>query len=183
MTGSCATSTPMATAAAMRAGATTNTSLSATTTCDAPSLAIANDADDCDDTNAMVHNSTIWFKDNDGDGFGDDDDILANQCERHPVANGQAVYISGDCDDSNQALTPLATEIAGSQDDEDCDALYDCFTDADGDGFGSDLVGSNITQIPVGGIGCGGYGTSSIDTDCDDSNAMYNPDQDVPRHR
>jgi thermitase len=64
-----------------------------------------------------------------------------------------------DCDDTNAAIYPGATEVCGDGIDNNCDTLIDegcggC-ADADGDGFSD--------------INCGG-------TDCDDTNAAINPE-------
>ena len=108
--------------------------------------------DDCDDTQATIYpgaddicddldndcdgvvdnglESTAWYTDLDGDGYGDD----ASETWDCAAPDG-AVDQGGDCDDADPAYNPGATE-------EDCEdpADYNCdgfvgYTDNDGDGY------------------------------------------------
>jgi hypothetical protein len=60
---------------------------------------------------------TTYYKDNDGDGYGQTND---KKCLCSPTAPYTAVK-SGDCDDSNPSIHPGATEICGDGIDQDCD--------------------------------------------------------------
>ncbi len=79
-----------------------------------------------------------------------------------------------DCDDSNPAISPRATEVCGDGLDNDCDGLTDdddgittWFVDVDGDGFGVvDQPTTACTAPP---------GTSAIPGDCDDAAATTHP--------
>ena len=126
--------------------------------------------DDCDDKDASIHPGaedtcngvddncdgvkdaadTTWFADADGDTYGDDTTAVAT-CS--PPAG--YVVTGGDCDDSDAAIHPGATELCNALDD-DCDGTADLgyettwYSDADGDGHGSPL-GSQTTCAPPSG--------------------------------
>ena len=71
-----------------------------------------------------------YYQDHDGDGFGV---YSAARC----LCEAQETWTSlkwGDCDDSNPALSPGATEICDDK-DNDCDGVLDEGCDEDGDGF------------------------------------------------
>ncbi|MEC8422412.1 MAG: putative metal-binding motif-containing protein, partial [Myxococcota bacterium] len=84
-----------------------------------------------------------WFRDHDGDGFGDPSAIVYACARPDGVAENGA-----DCDDQDAWVHPGAREICDPLDrDEDCDGLADdadesashrrvFYGDADGDGFG-----------------------------------------------
>ncbi len=108
---------------------------------------------DCDDTNAAIHpdadeicdsidndcdgavdeadatDAPAWYADGDGDGFGLESDSQASCTQPH----GYAAY-SGDCDDSDPAWHPGASESDCSDpNDYNCDGSVG-FADVDGDG-------------------------------------------------
>jgi hypothetical protein len=145
---------------------------------------------DCDDTNAAIfpgasdlcaeadgidndcngqaddQEGAFWFVDADGDGWGNDLDIV--QACTAPVGY---VAAAGDCDDANPTVNPAATEACDGL-DNDCDGSTDedftWYSDADGDGFG--LVGAeaviSCTQPP---------GTAAQTGDCDDARSTVFP--------
>ena len=118
--------------------------------CDPPD-GYANNADDCDDENALIYpdaveecsdvedrdcDGTPGFVDVDGDGFG--------ACD--------------DCDDLNPDVHPDAEETCDSI-DNNCDGVIDeaeatdaetWYPDADGDGFGSEESRSQPAMLPTG---------------------------------
>jgi hypothetical protein len=124
--------------------------------------------DDCDDTSAGTYPGAAYLEppdscmlDEDGDGYGAMD-----------VPEG--VEVGSDCDDSNPELTPFDGDEDGySTCTGDCndgddytypgaawnESYYDCMTDVDGDGWGS--------ESPSAGAVAG--------TDCDDGDAERNP--------
>ena len=154
--------------------------------CSAPPGYVAN-ASDCDDGNPSVHPGasevcneidddcdgsvdpglgSAFFRDADGDGFGDPNDGgLA--CSAPPGYVGNA----SDCDDGNPSVHPGASEVCNEIDD-DCDGSVDpdlgsaFFRDADGDGFGDPNDGGLACSAPEGYVGDA--------SDCDDSNAAVN---------
>jgi gliding motility-associated-like protein len=109
---------------------------------------------------------TVYYLDLDADGFGDDNNQVMS-CVDVPGY----VTIGGDCDDSNSAVNPTATEVCNGIDDN-CDTVIDeggviYYADADGDGFGDANTSQQSCTQPA------GYVTDS--TDCDDTNNAVNP--------
>lgn len=131
---------------------------------------IDNDCDGAADEEDAIE-ATLWFVDQDGDGFG------------HPLApiggcEAPSGYIDNpdDCDDSSDAINPLASELCDGV-DNDCDGVTDedsatdavtVFRDYDGDGFGNPHVTARQ---------CGEDSQYVLnDADCDDSNPDIHPD-------
>ena len=152
------------------------------------------DNTDCDDTNAAVHPGatevcngidddcdtlvddadpdcvglTTYYADADGDGYGDPDDSV-DAC----AAPAGYVDNSDDCDDTNAAVHPGATEVCNGIDDN-CDGEIDegftkntYYQDADGDGYGDPANTTEACAAPAGYV--------DDNTDCDDTNAAVNP--------
>ena len=116
---------------------------------------------------ATINNSTSYYSDNDGDGFGAG--AASNLC-----TNPGAGYVTNntDCNDSNASLNSISAETCNGFDD-DCDGVVDdgltfvnYYADNDGDGFGAGTA-SNLCVNP-------GVGYVTNNTDCDDSNASLN---------
>ncbi len=140
-------------------------------------LEYCNEADDdCDgeiDEDDAV-DTTTWYADLDGDGFGDEASP-ANACDP-----GEGwVADASDCDDSRADINPMATEVCNDLDD-DCDALIDdaddnldsstgsaWYTDADADGYGDSATSALACDQPT--------GTAALDGDCNDADTAYNP--------
>ena len=160
------------------------------TACDAPSGYVA-ESGDCDDSRADVYQdapelcdgadndcddqidedaTTRFYRDLDGDGFGDPADVQ-DACEM------PAGFVSEgtDCDDTEPSVNPIAEEICNAIDD-DCDGAVDdvvgtttWYLDADGDGYGDEAFsGDACASIPDGHVW--------VDGDCDDSDPLSNPD-------
>ncbi len=106
--------------------------------------------DDCDGLTDGADDAepVRWFADLDGDGFGDPTAELALACD----APADASTDPSDCDDSDAAVNPAATEVWYDGVDQDCDGASD--DDADGDGFDAEAQGG---------------------ADCDDGEAAVNP--------
>jgi len=129
--------------------------------------------DDCDgsvDEDGAADAST-WYADSDGDGYGDPDSSTAS-------CSAPAGYLanSEDCDDSDAAINPPASELCDGI-DNDCDELVDeddaadagsWYLDSDGDGYGDPGSSTSSCDQPSGYL--------ADDTDCDDSDAAVNPD-------
>ena len=161
-----------------------------------PSAAEVCDADDVDedcsglsdddDSGVDAASFTDWTLDADGDGFGDDTATPIQQCEDPSTAGTTYVDDASDCDDSDSAVNPSATEVCddGSV-DEDCDGdiddddasldtatASDWYVDDDLDGYGDETASAvSACADPSGAT------TSYVDdnTDCDDADADVNP--------
>ncbi len=128
---------------------------------------VDNDCSGAIDDNAI--DAGDWFADGDGDTFGNPLDLVT-ACTQPPgrVADGS------DCDDTNAAVNPLATEVCDGA-DNDCDGTIDIgavdgdpyFVDGDIDGFGDPLNTVVACSQPP--------GTSLDNTDCDDTNDTVFP--------
>ena len=122
---------------------------------------IDNDCDGLvDDSSAL--DAITWFRDGDGDGYGDPDST-------NLACTLPSGYTSddADCDDSLAEVNPVADEICNEIDD-DCDGLIDSDdpeTDRDGDGFSAcadDCDDADPAVHPDATEVC-----DSIDNDCD----------------
>jgi hypothetical protein len=130
---------------------------------------VCDDVDqDCDGTADDGLPTSNWFADGDADGFGTGLPI-ADCAAPSGTASG-----AGDCDDGDPNVYPGAAEHCDGA-DEDCDGMADndavdalpWFVDADHDGFGSTTAASDAcAQV---------FGTSAVDTDCDDAVATTFP--------
>lgn len=126
--------------------------------------------------------SATYYEDTDGDGFGDVD---SSQVLEAPQAGW--VLDSTDCDDTSEAVSPVASETCDDWIDNDCDSLLDCYdaacaaqcstcTDGDGDGFfavsldcpgGDDCDDGDETLAP--GFDAGGCDCAKLDTTPNDT--------------
>ena len=88
--------------------------------------------DDCDgEADEDATDAVTWYRDSDGDGFGDDADV-AVACTMPDGYTDAA----GDCLDSDGSAYPGADEVCGDGVDNDCDAdPTDCALDGDLDLF------------------------------------------------
>jgi large repetitive protein len=147
----------------------------ATVVCDG----IDNDCDglvDDDDPTLDADTASTWYADGDADGYGDYG--VASQACVQP--SGQ-VSDSSDCDDSDAAIHPAASEICDDT-DNDCDGLVDdddpdvdtstgttWYADTDGDGYGDPTSATAACDTPSDHVDV------SLATDCDDGDADINP--------
>jgi hypothetical protein len=121
---------------------------------------------DCD--GLIDETPTIYFVDNDNDGYGDDNNTVEAGCD---TPNG-ASAVGGDCDDNDPDIFPGAPELCNGIDD-DCDGEVDDFAgtayyaDADGDGYG-DISSEQYSCTPIPGLITQGG-------DCDDTDDTVNP--------
>jgi hypothetical protein len=135
--------------------------------------------DDCDtavdDDDDDVVGAPSWSTDGDGDGYGADSTAVA-RCTQPSGTTG----VVGDCDDSDVAVNPGATEVCDAANvDEDCDALADnqdpdsvgritYYADVDVDGYGDPADGQDLCD-PI-----AAYALTDA-TDCDDDDPNANP--------
>jgi len=78
-----------------------------------------------------------------------------------------------DCDDTSAAAHPGGIEIVGNSIDENCDQQLSCYTDADGDGYGTDAV----TTIDVSAGSCAELSlhVAAVSGDCNDGSDVTYP--------
>jgi hypothetical protein len=152
--------------------------------CDDADAAVSPDATEvCDEIDnncdGVVDEDTAadassWYADADSDGYGDAS-VVTTACE----APSGTVSDATDCDDTEAAVNPGATEVCNTVDD-DCDGLVDdadsdldtstaseWYADTDVDGYGDASVATTACDAPS--------GTVADDTDCDDTEAAVNP--------
>ncbi|MDP2312205.1 MAG: putative metal-binding motif-containing protein [Pseudomonadota bacterium] len=147
--------------------------------------------DDCDDTDATIHPgaaevcdgvdqdctgaadeglTTTWFIDYDTDGYG-------SAAYTRSGCSAPAGYVGtdDDCDDTEVAVNPGATEVCNLVDD-DCDGVADedaaadaptWYADSDADGWGDSVVYAVSCESPEGYV--------APDGDCDDTDPTAYP--------
>ncbi|WP_164009376.1 MopE-related protein [Pyxidicoccus trucidator] len=122
---------------------------------------------DCD---AQVDEGLMgaWYRDADGDGFGD----AAQETQACAKPTGY-VASSSDCNDSNAAIKPGATEVCDSV-DNNCSGAVDegvailtWYRDADGDTYGTSTNTLQTCSQPSGYVAAAG--------DCNDASASIKP--------
>ena len=117
---------------------------------------------------------TTFWRDHDADGFG----LLGDSsCLCAPGGEYTATK-TGDCNDSDKAVNPKATEICDGV-DNDCDGATDpvnadgCtlwYVDKDGDGYGTYSAAPKCLCV-----GIAGYASSDALPDCNDADASVHP--------
>ncbi len=148
---------------------------------------------DCDDDNPLVNaaasescngiddncdalvdgddatDATWWYPDADLDGSGSDE-LGVRQC----AAPTGFIGAGGDCDDSDEAVNPSASELCNDVDD-DCDGVVDD-APVDGDTYYADLDNDTFGDFNNATTSCGlSAGVSNDGTDCDDSDPDVSP--------
>ena len=126
--------------------------------------------DDCDGAiDEAGTDATVWYYDDDGDGYGDPDDE-----EWGCTAPLGAVDNDLDCDDLNADVSPESVEVCNLADD-DCDGDIDeeaidtveFFDDVDEDGFGDPATGHFACRPDSNDV--------TVADDCDDTTDQVNP--------
>jgi hypothetical protein len=124
--------------------------------------------DDCDGIVDDGFTIAVYFRDLDGDGFGDITDPGLRTCNRP----ADTATVTGDCNDSNPDINPGATEIAGDDIDANCDGNELCFADFDDDGFRT----STSTSVATSNCILAGYANAATPAgDCDDTRPSVYP--------
>jgi uncharacterized repeat protein (TIGR03803 family) len=117
---------------------------------------------------ALVELPSTYFKDADGDGYGDAAIMLSDTSKITGFVKNNT-----DCNDKNAMIFPGAKEECNGIDDN-CDGVIDeglsattFYKDADGDGFGTAKDSVKACASPL------GYVSNKVD--CDDTKASINP--------
>jgi hypothetical protein len=110
-----------------------------------------------------------WYADADDDGYGAGSPTLS--CTQ-PAGTST---LNTDCDDSNNAINPSATEVPGDEIDQNCDNAEVCFLDQDDDSYRPGLGSVTLSSADM---DCDDSGEALVGDpagDCDDSNGAVNP--------
>ena len=167
--------------------------------CTAPAGAVAL-GDDCNDADPTVvpgaaeiagderdqncDGAELCLLDADDDGISARPDLTIVSSDGDCADAGEALAAdpSFDCDDANAATGSAYAEEPGNNLDENCDGVWSCYRDLDGDGYGTttfDLVGIPCALEPTAALIGGGSYTPGVGGDatfdCDDSRADVNP--------
>ena len=148
---------------------------------------------DCDDTDPAISSSAVeqagdavdqdcdgtelCWADLDEDGHGDAAGATVASTDTDCADPGEAATTDplDDCDDTDPASHPLATEVVGDGVDQDCDGTEVCYVDADGDAH-AEAGGSTVVSSD---IDCAGAGEATDTTpvdDCDDTDVTIHPE-------
>lgn len=141
--------------------------------CSAPPGYVGNNGD-CDDSDPLEFPGQTWFKDADGDLYGDGTSVI--QCLRPQdyYTSIELIDTDADCDDNNALINPGAIEICDGV-DNDCDGNIDeglttrFYADMDGDSYGDPNNSVFACSPPVNFV--------LDNTDCDDTDADEFPGQ------
>lgn len=148
--------------------------------------------EDCDDTSAAVNPAAtetiangvddncdsreLCYLDADSDGYRPDSTSTVVSTNLSCADSGEAITTvpTGDCDDRNKNINPVATEIAGDAVDQNCDAKELCYVDGDNDAYrkGSTFT---LTSTDTDCADSGEVGNAFLGEDCNDANALVNP--------
>lgn len=131
---------------------------------------VCNEKDDNCNGQTDENVGDTWYKDVDGDGYGD----ASNTRVSCSLPTGY-VADSLDCNDTNRSINPGATELCDGV-DQDCDDLIDenatdtktWYLDSDKDGFGDPKKATSSCTAPS-----SQYVSNNFD--CDDTNANISP--------
>ena len=144
----------------------------ATEICDASNVdENCNNLADNDDSGAADAGKTNFYADLDNDTY-----TVAAATRYCDIVAGYRVAVSAsiDCNDSNAAINPGATEVCNGADDNCVGGIDDgliflnYYTDADRDTYGASNASAESACAPV-------QGKVPNNTDCNDSNAAINP--------
>lgn len=116
---------------------------------------------DCDGSTNEGLTTTVYYIDNDGDGYGQGS--AGDFCNDPGIGY---VLNDDDCDDDNSAVNPMATEVPLNSIDENCDGMDYFPFDEDNDGFFSNQDDCNDTDAGINPGAIDSFG-DGIDQNCD----------------
>jgi hypothetical protein len=149
-------------------------------------------ATDCDDTDANVNpgatevvanlvdddcdGTELCYEDSDDDGYRTTSGSTVSSADLDCTGTGEAVPAdpATDCDDSDVAINPGASEAIGDEVDQDCDGGEICYADADDDGYW-ESSDSTVSSTDSDCTDTGEAASTESGNDCDDSDASVNP--------
>ncbi len=161
--------------------------------CNDPGEAITSDPiGDCNDNDASIHpgateiaddgidsncdGKELCYKDSDNDNYRPDasSTVISNDLDCIDSGEARSTDPTGDCDDSNAAIHPGATEIPADGIDQNCDSDELCYKDLDNDGYRPDSFSTVVSDD----LDCTDTG-EAISTDptgdCNDADASIHP--------
>jgi predicted outer membrane repeat protein len=159
---------------------------------------------DGDPADGIAADFVAYFRDGDGDGYGDDD-TLVEYCDAPP---SEAVPLPGDCDDSDPDIHPGIPDETADGTDQNCDGI-DGFGDLDDDGYTAEVdcddsdpsvypgapdpigdgINADCDPLDVDGVDADGDGVAAYDIDldfgfdCDDTNPQIYGGPSAPPER
>lgn len=159
-----------------------STSTVASTDGDCTDAGEADDDDDCDDTVAAAkpggveiagdgvdgdcNGAELCFRDDDRDTYGATSTVSSTDLDCSDTGEADD---DDDCNDSAGTTNPGAAESVADGIDQNCDGGETCYTDTDGDTFGS------TTQLNSSDLDCTDSREADDNDDCDDSSATIKP--------
>ncbi len=123
------------------------------------------------DCNSLVDDGTT-AADDDGDGYCEGYDLDGDGVD--DCSDGA---LPGDCDDTDAAVNPAATEVCGDYVDNDCSGVADDEGALGCDDYYEDLDGDNYGTASACLCGPSGDYTGAYGSDCDDQDANVHPGQ------
>ncbi|MCK6523435.1 FG-GAP-like repeat-containing protein [Myxococcota bacterium] len=125
-----------------------------------------------DDIDQSCDGKELCYVDDDNDGFHTGATRSSSDDDCADTREADATDSDGDCDDSEAAIFPGATEGVGDEVDQDCDGVELCYVDTDSDGF---HTGASVSSADVACDGSGEASASASSGDCDDSSDVTFP--------
>lgn len=141
-------------------------------------------SDDCNDAAAAAHPGGTevvgngidedcdtfesCYDDDDDDGYGTT--TLVDSTD-FACAGANVATVSTDCDDTQAARHPGASEVVGNGVDEDCISGDTCYLDNDGDDYGPSAAATVVSAD----LDCADTAEASAVGDCDDTKIAVNP--------
>ncbi|MGZ8735200.1 MAG: MopE-related protein, partial [Acidimicrobiia bacterium] len=116
---------------------------------------------DCDDGDTC-------YVDADSDGYRSETTTLtvtSVDLDCTDSGEGASTEPATDCNDSDATVSPADSEVVADSIDQDCDDVDSCYTDADGDNYGTTVV------VDGSSLNCSSGTGAPVSTDCDDSDA------------